>query len=405
MSDDSVSINIKSLIKSLEPDELGKFEPLSGLMLINLPHDEYMAAFTRFAANASTVEDIALIGTINHETYHAMQAAASGYGFDRQRRLAAVFAKMEAPDPSADPEVKSLLDTLHAAAGDDPALKARAARAEAMLLAHRTVEMLDAQAAPGDNSLFGAIHPAFFRCQTDLVEHEAACNPDGLSIQGLLEGSAVAFAHCLMQPGGAREAIEAELATLPPLYQELYTLTAARAGERALELIMPAVALALCYSEPHNAYAEMLALLAAAPPGGALAYGRKIIANLPAHPAAGAILGTSIDVRRTHDSYRIYDQFIQYLEAGRDGVDAYAALADPASMNQVRSMPFAIVTADDFHASAQSMTYPELVMRMLTMSWVLRVAGRRRQELDLQNLQLQWAHDVLHHLVDNLPSS
>ena len=82
----SETINIRQFINSLDPDVRGVFEPLSAIMRIGMPQAEYQAAFERYAANASSVEDVALIGTINHETYHAMQAAVSGYGFDQQRR-------------------------------------------------------------------------------------------------------------------------------------------------------------------------------------------------------------------------------------------------------------------------------------------------------------------------------
>jgi hypothetical protein len=61
-----------------------------------------------------------------------------------------------------------------------------------------------------------------------VAEHEAVRNADGLSIRGVLEGSAVAWAHLVMYPdGGARAEMESELATIEPVYSELYALTAA----------------------------------------------------------------------------------------------------------------------------------------------------------------------------------
>ena len=250
----SETINIRQFIKSLDPDVRGVFEPLSGIMRIGMPQSEYQAAFERYAAGASTIEDTALIGTINHERYHAMQAAVSGYGFDQQRRRFAVFNSFEElPDPAADPEVQSLLATLRAEAGDNPDLKRRADRAEAVLLSYCAIEMMEARAEPGDYSLWGALHPGFFRYQAELADREAVRYADGFSILGLLEGSAVAIANRLMYEGGAQTKMEAELKTLTPVYSELYTLTQARAGTWAMVLLLPAVALALCYSEPHKA--------------------------------------------------------------------------------------------------------------------------------------------------------
>jgi hypothetical protein len=402
----SETINIRQFIKSLEPDVRGVFEPLSGIMRIGMPQSEYQAAFERYASNASTVEDVALIGTINHETYHAMQAAVSGYGFDQQRRRLAVLNSLEElPDPAADPETRSLIATLHAEAGDDPDLKRRADRAEAVLLSHRAIETMEARAEAGDYSLWGALHPGFFRYQADLAEREAAHNADGLSISGLLEGSAVAFANQLMYPGiGATAKMEAELEILTPVYRELYALTLASAGTRTMELLLPAAALALCYTEPHNAYAPMLATLAGSQPGQALAYGRKLMEAPPALPAAGAVLGTSIQLRKDDDSYRIYDKFIHGIAAGTWGIDAYAALADPDSLNRVGSFPFALVTDDNAQALKNSMDEDEMVARLMIMAIALRVAGRRRDELQIQNLQVEWARDVLSSFAESLPA-
>jgi hypothetical protein len=103
-----------------------------------------------------------------------------------------------------------------------------------------------------------------------------------------------------------------------------------------------------------------------------------VIANLPTFPPAGAILGTSIQVRRSDDSYRIYDKFIQELEAGHWGVDAYALLGEPNAMNRVNRFPFAIVTTDDVQAIQGSMTADELHVRMVIMFAALRVTNRRR---------------------------
>lgn len=197
--------------------------------------------------------------------------------------------------------------------------------------------------------------------------------------------------------------MEAELATLAPVYHELYALTAARVGDRALELLLPAVALALCYTEPHNAYGPMLSALAASPPKETVDYGRKVAANLPPLPQAGAILGTSIQVRRNDDSYRVYDKFIDDLEAVRWGFDAYAALAEPTSMNRIGGFAFTIVTTDSFFAPKISMTSDEVYARMAIMAAVLRVAGRRGREREIREFQLAWARDALNRLLGPPP--
>jgi hypothetical protein len=398
---DNDTINIRQLIKALEPDELGKFEGLSGMLLLNLSQADYMAAFQRYASNAPIAADVDLIRTINHESYHGLQTAASGYGFDRQRRLFAELNSLdELPQPKIDAETQGLIDNIRTEAGDNAELKVRAERAIAMMLAQRSIEWMDARAAPGDHSIYGALHPGFYRFQDALATREAKPNADGLSIQGVLEGSAVVYTHLLMNPSGEAQAkIEAELATLPPVYRQIYDLTCAEAGERALELLLPAVAVALCYSEPHQAFLPVLRLLAASAPGEALARGRELIAKLPEIEAAGAVLGTAIDVRRGDEAYRIYDQFISELETMQFGVDAYAVLANPDASNQLRSFPFALVTSDWVQAIKGSMDSDGMIARMALMAMVLRVGGRRKEEVAVRKLQVQWARDVLGRLM------
>ncbi len=402
---DSGTIDLHDLLVSLDPDIQGKLEPLSGLLMLNVGQAEYMEGFQRFAANASTENDRDLIGTINHETYHGLQAAASGYCFHRQSRQFAVLNAVEPiPELPFPPAIQASLDTLRSEAGDDPQLQARADRAEAIVRSEQAIQYFDSVAMPGDNSIFGALHPAFFRFQTALVEQEALTNPDGLSIAAVLEGSAVAFAHRVMRPGtGAEQAMLAEFATLPPLYRQLYDVTLAHAPTRAFELLLPATALALSYTQPHNAYLPLLQALAASQPGEALASGQAMAGSLPDIPSAGAILGTALELRRADNSYRIYDNFLQALGAPRWPFDAYGLLADPANMNVIDTFPFSILTADSFQRLPSAMTLPELGARMYLLSLVMRKFSRRLEELHLRDLQAQWASDVLHNFATNLP--
>jgi hypothetical protein len=403
--DDSGLVDLRDLIVALEPDIKGKFEPLSGLLMINQPNDEYMESFARFAANTPTEDDRDLIGTINHETYHGLQAAASGYYFDCQRRKFAVFNTPEAPPDLPIPaKLQTLLDTMRQEAGDNPDLKARADRAEWVIRAQQAIEYFDAVAMPGDNSIFGALHPAFFRFQSEIDRSEAQHNSEGLSILGILEGSAVVFAAQVMYPrGGAEAAMLADFANHPLVYRELYDWTKERVQSRAFELILPATALALCYAQPHNAYGPLLAMLAGAAPGQAVALGQTLSGNLPPIPAGGAILGTSIDIRGVDDSYRIYDKFITALAAPRWPFDPYGLLADPANMNVIDTFPFSAITNESYQRLPSAMTFDELAARMCLLSLVMKKFSRRREELHIRDLQVQWAQDVLNNVTGGLP--
>jgi len=395
------TFDLKTLIKSLTSDEIGKFEPMSGLMLLNLSSAEFHEASVRFAANKVNDDDINLMRIINHETYHFIQTGASGYVFDRQCRLLSTFkANLQPPpDPAEDQELKAFITVMRANAGDDPDLNLRVDRLEAALIIHKTIELQNARALPGDHSAIGALVPEFFRHMEEVAEREAVRNADGLSIRGVLEGSAVAWAHLVMCPeGDARAGMEAELATLEPVYRELYALTSTQVGDRAVELMLPAVALALCYAEPHNAYRPMVRALAATPSGRALECGQRIAANLPALPHAGDILGTSIEVRRRNDVYRIYDSFIQDIESRRCGVDAYAVLAEPAALGRMDRFPIVMVTTDSFHP-AGGVSRDEILARLVMMSLALRVASRKRAEVWGQRYLDAWGRDVMTRLL------
>jgi hypothetical protein len=401
------TIDIHDFIPSLDPDIKGKFEPLSGIMLLNVPEDDYAGAFNRFANHTSSEDDRDLIGTINHETFHGLQAAASGYFYDKQRRL---FAAFNTPEPTPEivipPDVQANLDTMRREAGNDPALNARADRAEAVIRSEYAIRYFDSVAAPDDNSIFGALHPAFFRLQDQLAQEEALPNSEGLSTLAILEGSAVAFAHQVMRPnGGAEQAMLADFASTPPLYRQLYDWTTQRLTSlgqpgRALEFILPTTALALCYTQPNNAYGPLLAVLSTSQPGSVIAIGQSYMANMPIIPAAGPILGTALDVRRRDPSYKVYDKFLDALATPRWSFDAYGLLADPANMNIIDTFPFSLVTATDIHRLPSAMSFQEFAARMYLMSLVMRKFSRRLEEEHVRDLQAQWMQDVITNFIE-----
>jgi len=397
------TIDPRVFIKQLAPDQLGLFEPLSGVMLLNISDAGFVELGMRWKANQSTDSDIEIIRTINHETYHFAQAAGSGYVFHRQCRSFMVFNAGEPiPEPTMDPEMQKLAELARIDIGGDPELKRRHERLMAMLQGHLQLAMLEERAAQGDNSAMGALIPGFFKHLQELAEYERVQNADGLSITGVLEGSAVVHTHMLMHPNeDVGPHIDAELATLPPVYSELYVFTTARAGARALELLLPTVALALRYMQPHNAYGPLLALLGKSAPGEALSYGRSLATQLPEIADAGPVLGTAVDLRKMSDAYRIYDTVLDNLETGQWGIDSYDFLALPAAMNAVGSFPMAVITADGYHGSLDRI---ELAARMAGMSAVMRVQSRRRAERDFRQFQLDWAREVLARLIgDNAP--
>jgi hypothetical protein len=390
------TVDPKEFIKRLAPDQLGMFEPLSGLMLLNASRAEMQAITKRQWARQSTESDVAMLRTIDHETYHFAQAAASGYVFHRQRGL---FMALEntiepIPDFHLDPELLKLAEEWRKRIGDDPDYKLRYERAMAILEHQKKFTWMEARAAAGDNSVMGALYPGFFAHFKALTEAERIANADGLSILGLIEGSAVAHVHLLKYPiGYAPPRMQAELAPLPAVYHELYDLTAARMGDRSVELLLPAVALALRYAQPHNAYAPLLALLAESKPGEALERGRSLAGQLPEISGAGPLLGTAIEQRRLHDGYRVYDPILEKLANLTWGFDSYDFLARPAAMESLNPFPVGIALTDGYVMGG--MDRIEFAGRVTLMGLVLRSQSRRRAERESWRLTLDWARSVI----------
>lgn len=390
------------LIKQLAPDQIGLFEPLSGLMLINISDAELIELTKRWTAQQCDDSDIAILHAINHEAYHFAQVAASGYVFQRASRS---FTILNASKPTLDPPKHRILRAIaRLVLGKDTEYRRRFERVLALVDGNQQLAKLEARAAEGDNSLAGALIPGLFKHIREVAEYERVPNASGLSIMGVLEGSAVVHANMLMHPNeDARPYVESELATLPRVYGELYSFTKAQAGARVLEVILPTVALALRYTQPHNAFGRLLVLLAESSPGKALDYGRAVGKKLPAIAEAGPLLGTAIDLwRKQKKRYRFYDSILDKLETEHWGIDSYAFLAEPAAMHKVGSFPLGIVTTDGYHGGIDRV---ELVARMAVMSVVLRVGSRRRLEREFRNFQLDWARGVIGRVFEGTPAS
>jgi hypothetical protein len=385
-------IDPKTLINWMPLGMLGLYEPISGLMLFNASDAEIDETTRRQTANELTEEDVARFRTINHELYHFAQATASGYMFERQCQLFnALLAEPDCPSPEDDPLFQQCAALLRANAGDDLALNQRADRLLKVLALDAQVRMWNAETAPNDNSLAGVRRPGFFRLCAALAEREAARNGCGLSIKGVLEGSAVVHANLLTYgPGDHTQRVEAELASLPPVYGELYAHTCSLVGDRTLELLLPTVALALHYTEPHMAYCSLLALVAESPVGEAMARGRCIAAALPALDADNPVLGNSIEVRRRYERYIFYDKILEKIGSGELGVSCYSLLADPQAMHTMY-FPVGVITQDGYRGPLEE---HELFVRTKLAAFVLRVESRRRIERDIEGVKLAWTQEV-----------
>ncbi len=356
------------LLKRLPFDQTGQFEPVSGMMLVNITSAEFAEICDRYQAGQHTAADVDIMRTINHEVYHFAQTVASGYMYQRQHRMFLMIRDAKLP-PEPEAGVPPLLSEM------------------------TRLSALRERAAPGDHSLAGAILPELFVHERQLAEIESEPNAAGLSIKALVEGSAVVHAELLMGDlAGARARVEAQLVIVPPVYRILFDLTVSRYGDRALELILPATALALRYTRPHDAYFELLAAIAGDPAGDPIARGRALGNDLPTIAEAGPILGTAIDVHEPTAMYSVYAGLLRDLADGKWQVDSYELLADPEAMQRMPGFPLGLATRDGLLGSIDRV---ELTARLILMSIALKVRSRARDERDFEKAFTNWAQSLL----------
>ena len=134
MSDQSQSgsfqlSDLARLVKRLPPGTLGQFEPLSGIIVLNMDKTSFNAMSERMAAGSVTEADRFIVGVINHESCHFLQTCISGYMFDRARRL---MAALNSEDCSAalqidalEKQTEELINQHRDAFADDPSLMKR----------------------------------------------------------------------------------------------------------------------------------------------------------------------------------------------------------------------------------------------------------------------------------------
>jgi len=391
------TIDAHEFIKCLRPDQLGLFEPLSGILLLNVSEDEFQAMAARWSKNECTDSDIDLIRTINHETYHFMQTVCSGYMYKRQCAAFSIFngdsvlSDDAVPADSASGQLLKALEGLETASPEYQRLSA----VTKLLRQHEDLGKIAANAAPGDNSYFGGAFPKFFAHLAALELAENETNEDGLSILSIIEGTAVAHAQLLMGGTVGFEArMEAECSTLPPVYSALYRVTQGLCGDRTSELLLPAASMALMCERPDRAYIPILRALIDAPSHDVQQDAPVVADRLDSLPGVGTVLGFAVDVRSQYPDYLVYKPVLDQIESNAWGAHPFWLLADPATMNGVPSFPMGFLTRDGFRGGG-GLDRDILIARMFLMSVVLRVRSRRRTEKAVREQLGAWAQGVL----------
>ncbi|MGB6688353.1 MAG: tetratricopeptide repeat protein, partial [Terracidiphilus sp.] len=259
------------------------------------------------------------------------------------------------------------------------------------------------KSAQTDLSLLSASMPLLAQGFDRLWAKIEATGSGGLSAIDLIEGSAIVFQHLLTE---GRAGLDGNLAkawdATGSTYRKAFEVAQAKCGARALDILLPAAALALRYSNPPEAYLVFLEKLNTSTPGGEIAAARALTSNPPEIRDAGEYLGTALDVRRMRlgreNSYSIYDDFLDNLEKRSWGFDEIELLSDPGRAQKIDSFPFvAVVKEGPIRTQLDS---GALVRRLLCASLVLRAAKLPRYRRDAEKRLMERMHPIVATLFD-----
>jgi hypothetical protein len=359
--------DFSQLIPRLPAETLAMFEELSGLMFVNIPLEK-MGAGGRLSDAGAASGDAGTIITndenmskifaaINHETYHYFQVIATGYQFryasDVWRTLLRGLVVIQLPWLIRD----RVLRTRDRWSSRIFSRSYRERWIGLMALWRMQDRLLRARASakPRDYSILGPQMPKLYARLDAPEARRRARNATGLSALDLIEASAVVYQFALTFAGEDwRGRLEAEWPNYNDTYRRAFEFARAVCGGRAYDVILPAVALALRYARPADAYLPFVTRLAAAPPGEEAAAARALADKPRTIPGAGRYLGTAWDVRRRQWAFprllfpalRSYDKVLIPLRDRARGVDAFDLLVDPGAAGKLSEIGFGFVFQD-----------------------------------------------------------
>ncbi len=393
--------NISQFVPGLPFDTLAQFEATSGLMFLNMDSEAFMQAGRNFAGNTPTPEDIELFSTINHETYHYLQTLATGY----QYTYASEVWRLIVDEANAQEQQET---------NKRPKEKTKKGLESKRLTGFQRLANNAQQArvwendAHGDLSLIAANFPVLARSFDQLWEKIKAPNSDGLSALELIEGSAIVYEHLLTH---GRDELEDRLAkawdATGETYRRAFDIAQSVCGPRALDMLLPATALALRYESPPEAYSFFLKSLHASVPGEEISVARATAAKTPRIPGAGKYLGTALDVRKSQSGnegrYAVYDDVLDNWEKHAWDFDEIELLSNPGPAQRMGS--FAVVMVVKEGPIRSNLSMESLVRRLVCSSLVLRTAKLPRYRRDVEKRLVERIHPIIGTLVDPLAAA
>jgi hypothetical protein len=345
---DDLSIDTQDLRIKLAPSLSGIFEPVSGVMFLNVTDAEFEAM-----RKTQDPHD-PLLEVFTHEMYHCFQAYTCGYQFERVCLLRDVFVAEYSPRklfPVAalrfSQYVSGKLNALVAACL--PRIFGNYLRMRHFMKTQLKERKRLAQLAKENQpSMIGARFPNLHRKLSELKRETMLPGQQGLSVNDLIESAAAVYARLSVQSVDmdAKQLLE-DLSGMSETYTRVLRITVDLCGQRATRILLPATALALRYQHPENAYIELATRIEHSDPGAELETAKKMAADLPSIKEAGRVVGTAVDAaKRMRRPTKMYLDQMDALRSGTWGIDELDLLSKPDAINSIPpgSLGFGLVT-------------------------------------------------------------
>jgi hypothetical protein len=400
---EDLRIDIETLRVRHEPYILGVFEPVSCLLFLNVTDAEFDAAFS--ASGSADAASQPLIEAFAHETCHYFQTFCTGYLYRQYIRIRNIYAS------ELDSRTKSALTWPEIRRYAARPLR-RAARFWIPSSTRAWLTTMDAlgrgledykwfeerSAEYGEHTIAGVSMPGLHAAVESARAESQRRGNSGLSPQDVFEGAAFVMGKLTTRGDQIEDDIRQHLNDAESPYERLMRISQRYAAQRPVcSPLLMAAALALRYDHPGEAYVPLLETLLSSPPDEERARAKMLAGSLPAIPAAGAVLGTGWEARKTLSKKgkdrTLYALPMRKIADGIWPVDELDLLTDP---NAIESVPlggltFGIVTQDGQRSAPGTR---DLYVRMLFGSELLpggpSVVGFRKDFLSKARKMQPW---------------
>ncbi len=369
-------IDINTLRVRHAPDVLGVFEPVSCLLFFNVTNAEFDAAISASADAAAAP----LTETLAHEVCHYFQTFCTGYLYRQYIQIRKIYASaLDARTQSVLtwPEIRRRLLPYAAKRlkiwllfWRSPSTRRWFAIMEAMGQGIEDLRYFEGRSAEyGERTIAGVSMPGLHASIEAARAESQRRENSGLSAQDVFEGAAFVMGKLYAYGDQAEDDIRARLSNPESPYERLMHISQSYAPQRRLgSPLLMAAALALRYDRPGEAYLPLLNMLLSSPPGDERAHAKVMASSLPAIRAAGTVLGTGREARRTLNEKRKdrsdYALPMRKLANRAWPVDELDLLTDPNAAEAIPlgELTFGIVTRDGQRAAPRT---SDLTVRML----------------------------------------